>query len=124
MAATPPVTGSASLADILTAAKNIVLALNGATTAYLNVNGQATRSNITAPTVLKTSTGRVASVSVTVAGSAVGHIYDSAATTDTSEVLYVIPEAVGTEPYVVNLPVSFGILIVPGTGQTLAVSYS
>ena len=124
MSATPPAVGSTSLADILTAAKNIVLALNGATTAFLNVNGQATRSSIAAPTVLKTSAGRVASVSVTTAGSAVGHIYDSASTSDTSQLLYVIPDTVAGEPYEVNMPVSFGVLVVPSSGQVVAVSYS
>jgi hypothetical protein len=115
----------ASLSDLLTAVKNLVIALNGATQAFKEVNGLSTLEGITAATVVKTSAGRVASVSVTTAGSGTGMIYDSPNTTQTMP-LWVIPEATASngEPYVVNLPCDSGILVVPGTGQTLAVSWS
>jgi hypothetical protein len=115
---------SASTSDVLSAIKNIVTALNAATQAYLNVNGQTVAQAITTPTVIKASAGRVASVSVVVAGSGTGTIYDSAVLGTTTKPLYVIPAAVGTTPYVVNLPANFGILVTPGTGQTLTVSFS
>jgi Tfp pilus assembly protein PilX len=110
--------------QILSALQNIALALNTASTAYLNVNGQQTTTTITVPTVVKSSAGRVARVSVTVAGSSTGMIYDSAAVGVTTKPMYVIPNAVGTEPYVVNLATSFGALIVPGSGMTVAVGWS
>jgi hypothetical protein len=116
-------TSSASLSDILTATQNIVRAISTWANDFLNVNGQISVCSITAPTVLKTSSGRLASVSVIVGG-AVGAIYDGATLTSTSKQLYVIPDAVGLQPYVVNLPTSFGILVVPGDGQTVSVSYS
>lgn len=120
----PPQPG-ASLSDILTAIKNLVIALNGATQAFKEVNGLSTTEGITAPTVVKASPGRLASVSVTVAGSAAGMIYDSSNTTQANAV-WVIPSAIATngEPYVVNMACDSGILVVPGTGQTLSVCWS
>jgi hypothetical protein len=115
---------SASASDVLSAIKNIVTAMNGAAQTYLNVQGQANSPAITTATVVKASAGRICSVSVIVAGSTTGTIYDAAATGVTGKPLYVIPEAVGTTPYVVNLPASFGILVVPGTSQKVTVSYS
>jgi hypothetical protein len=120
---TPNPVPGASISDILTAIKNIVTALATASQNYLNVNGQVTISSISAPVVLKVSAGRVASVSVIVGG-AVGAIYDGATLTSTTKQLYVIPDTVSGQPYVVNMPVSVGILIVPGAGQTVTVSYS
>jgi hypothetical protein len=120
-AATPP-TSSASLSDLRTAAKNIALLLGTLATDYLNVNGQINAAGIVAPLVVKTSAGRLASVSVLVAGSATGLIYDGANLSATSRPLYVIPMTVGV--FVVNMPASFGLLVTPGSGQTVTVSYS
>lgn len=115
-----------SISDLLTAVKNLVVALNAATQAFNNVNGVSTKENIKAPTIVKASAGRVASVSITTAGSGVGLIYDSASLTTLTAPLWEIPAAAAAngEPYVVNLPVDTGILVVPGTGQILAVSWS
>lgn len=124
--AAPPPTNTASTSDILSATKNIVLALATAAQNYLNVQGATNAAAITAPTVIKASAGRVAQVSVIVAGSGTGFIYDGATLTATTKPLWVIPESAKSdgEPYVVNMPASFGLLVVPGTGQTLTVSFS
>lgn len=113
---------SVSLSDILTAAKNIVTAINTISQNYMNVQGAITISAITTPTVLKSISGRVASVSVVVAGSANGAIYDSESTSVLTNKIFIIQQVVGIT--VVNLPVNAGIVVVPGTGQTVAVSYS
>ena len=113
---------SASTSDILSAIKNIVTALSNENTNYLNVNGQLNAAGLIAPTVVKPVAGRVASVSVIVAGSVSGFIYDGATTSSTTKPLYVIPMTVGV--FVVNMPASFGILVVPGTGQKVSLSYS
>jgi hypothetical protein len=127
-AQSPPsgTSGTASLADILTAIKNLVVALNNAAQSFNNVNGVSTKEAITAPTVVKTSPGRVASVSIVVAGSTTGMLYDSANLNTMRAPLWVIPEAPKTsgEPYVVNLPTDSGLLVVPGTGQSVTVSWS
>lgn len=113
---------SASTSDVLTAIKNIVTALATENANFLNVNGQLNAAGLTATTQVKATAGRVASVSVIVAGSAAGHIYDGAIVAATTKPLYVIPNTVGI--FVVNMPASFGIVVVPGTGQTVTVSYS
>jgi hypothetical protein len=116
----------ASLSDILTTALNIVKGINALAANYMNVQGTAIAQAITAPTVLKPSGGRVARVSITTAGSATGLIYDGATLSATSKPIWVIPMAAGAngDPYEVQLPCAFGILVKPGTGQVLSVSYS
>lgn len=121
MATTPQQSG-ASLSDILTAAKNVVTAVNALAQTYLNVQGAQNFAGLTADTAVKTTAGRIAVISVIVAGSATGMVYDSAATGNTTKPLFVIPMTVGV--YIVNLPASFGITIAPGTGQTVSGSFS
>jgi hypothetical protein len=112
----------ASLSDLLTAAKNVVTAINQLGQTYLQVQGSTFYSGITAATVVKTGQGRVARVSVVVAGSAVGAIYDASASSSTTGKIWVIPNTVGVTE--INLPVNNGIVVAPGTGQTVAISYS
>jgi hypothetical protein len=118
----PQPTGGASLSDVLTVAKNIAQAINALLQSYLNVQGAQNFAGITAPTVIKPSSGRVAVISVVVAGSAPGMVYDAAALGVTTKPLCVIPNTAG--PFVANLPTSFGLLVVPGTGQTVSGSFS
>ena len=115
-------TGGVSLSDLLTALKNAVTGINSLAQNYLNVQGAQNFAGLTAATTVKTSAGRIANISVIVAGSATGAVYDSAATGNTAKPLYVIPTTVGV--YVVNLPASFGITIAPGSGQTVSGSFS
>ena len=120
----PTPTGGASTSDVLTAIKNIVTALATAAQNYLNVQGLINAANISTPTLVSTKEGRICSVSVLTPGSATGLIYDGALLTATTKPIYVIPTSVGTEPYVVNMPLSFGLLVVPGSGQVVTISYS
>ena len=122
MNTTPQQSGGASLTDILTVAKSLAIAINSLAQTYLNVQGAQNFAGITAATVIKPSSGRVAVISVTVAGSAPGMVYDAAATGVTTKPLCVIPNTVG--PFLVNMPTSFGLLVVPGTGQTVSGSFS
>jgi hypothetical protein len=115
-------TGSASLTDILTAIKNLVLAVNTASTAYLNVNGQRNAAGLTANTVISTQAGRVATVSVLVAGTSVGVLFDGTTLTATTKPLGVIPNTVGV--FSVNMPFSFGLVYVAGAGQQVTIGYS
>ncbi len=113
---------NASISDVLTAIKNIVTGVNALAQNYLNVQGITNSAALTAATVVKSSAGRVARVSVIVAGSATGTVYDGATVTATTKPLYVIPMTVGV--FEVNLPANFGILVLPGTGQTVTISWS
>src|ERR1700679_1679330 len=125
-ASTTPPANTASTSDVLSAIKNIVTALATAAQNYLNVQGLINFAGITAPTVVKVSAGRICEISIITAGSGTGFVYDGATLTATTNTLWLIPEAAKSdgEPYVVNLPCSFGVLIVPGAGQKLSGSYS
>lgn len=127
--ASPNATGTqsagSSMSDILTAIKNLVVALNAAAQSFNNVNGVSTKEGITVPTVVKASPGRVASVSIIIAGSSTGMIYDSPNLQQLSP-LWVIPEAAKAdgEPFVVNLSTDSGLLVVPGAGQSVTVNWA
>lgn len=99
------------------------LSVDGARILLTGQGGQL-RKNITAATVVKASAGRVARVVVLVAGSATGTVNDLATTSGAAVAnqVFTIPDALGS--YEVDVPTSVGILVVPGTGQTLAVSFS
>ena len=112
---------SASLSDLLTATKNIVSALNGAAQVYLTINGSSSRTAITTSTLVKTGAGRIANVSVIVGGAA-GAVYDANAVGATSGQIGTIPTTIGI--YVWNIPFGTGLVVTPGAGQTVSVSYS
>ena len=113
---------AASLDTIVTNIQNLANAVFTASTNYSNVNGLQDFFNVTAATVIRTGNGRICRVSVIVAGSAAGTVYDANSTTDTSRPIYKISNALGITD--VSLPVQYGVMIVPGTGQTVAGSFS
>ena len=114
----------ASTDDLLTVYKSYVSAVAAFNTTIPKYFGQLTLLTVTSPTVIATGMGRVVNVSVTVAGSAAGAIYNwSSATGYTSMYqLFVVPNALG----ITNVGLFFtnGILLVPGTGQSLNITYS
>ena len=77
--------------------------------------------NLTAATALRTSAVKVVRFSVVVAGTA-GGLFDAPATgTGTAgKQIAVVPATVGV--YELNWPCSSGLVVVPGTSQTIAVS--
>lgn len=112
----------ASLDDILTAAKNLVTAANNISQTYTDVQGAQNLANISTTTLVKSSPGRLATVVVSTAGSATGNVYDASTTASATKILYVIPNTIGV--YFVNMPANYGIVVSPGTGQVVTVSYS
>lgn len=112
----------ANLSDILTTAKNIAQGLSTVASTYLNVQGVQNAADISTATMVKGSAGRLATVVVTTAGSASGKIYDQSIATGTTRILFVIPMTVGV--YIVNMPANYGIVVAPGTGQVVTVSFS
>lgn len=86
--------------------------------------GTVTVTNITANTVVKAVGGRVAKVSVVVAGSTPSYVNNSATIGGIagSNLVAVIAATAGV--YDIDMPCSNGIAITVGTGATLAVSYS
>jgi hypothetical protein len=85
--------------------------------------GVSSLLNVSAATVVKTGQGRVVRVSVITAGSTSGTVNDTAATGSAAigNQIATIPNTVGT--YALDWPVGTGIVVVPGTGQVLAVAY-
>lgn len=122
MANTNITQGTASTGDILTTLKSIVTSINNQTQTNIILAGLTDFTALTSATVVKASAGRISRVSVIVAGSAVGHIYDASATGVTTAPIYVIPMTVGVVD--VNIPTTYGIVVVPGSGQTVSGSYS
>lgn len=92
----------------------------------VQVLGEATKRtlNITANTVVKASNGNLASVSIVVAGTAAGTIHDAAtvAGATAANIISALPAVAG--PLVINFPCTSGIVVKPGAGQTIAVSYT
>jgi hypothetical protein len=103
---------------ITTANPNVV---NGAL-----ITGQGTKTflNVTAKTLVKATQGRIVKINVLVAGGTnTGSVWDSAtsAGTATANLVAVIPDAVGS--YIIDFPCANGIVVDPGTGNTVAISY-
>lgn len=90
----------------------------------LTGQGRDAQLNIAAATVVKSGPGRVARVSVITAGSAAGTVNDCATTgaAATANQIATIPNAVGH--YTIDFPFNAGLVVVPGTGQVLAVSFT
>jgi hypothetical protein len=113
----------ASLSDILTAVQHVASNIATAADRYMRAQGTGIGAALTAATVLKQGSGRVVMVSVTASGSATGEIIDATLASATHPVIAIIPATVGP-PFNVNLPFKFGLLVVPGAGMTVTVSYS
>lgn len=114
----------ASLDEIINVAQNIVQAINGAAQTYLQAAGVSSYENVTASTLIKKGQGRICRVSVLTAGSTTGLVHDAASTalTTTNNRLAVLGNTVGIVE--IQMPFDDGLVIIPGTGQEVSVSYS
>ena len=114
-----------SLDDILTTQKNGVIGINGVADTMYNLEGYRNSREITGSSVLLQQGDRwVARISIIEAGSTTGLIYDSPSVqlAGTGNRLYVIDNQVGIQT--VMLPANQGIVVEPGTGMVLCVSFS
>lgn len=85
--------------------------------------GNASKLDISTPTVVKAAPGTLFRVSVTTAGSTTGAIYDAASGSGTAaQLVATIPETPGVYEFV--WPCFSGILVVPGTAQVVSVSFA
>lgn len=86
--------------------------------------GNDNKLNITAATVVKATPGTVYDVVVNTAGSTAGTVSDVATTggVAAANLIYNIPNTVGV--YRLEFPCLVGIVVTPGTGQVLSVSFS
>lgn len=90
----------------------------------INIASFSRTLNITAPTVIKASTGTVGTVSVVVKGTGNGTLNDCATTgaAAASNAFFALDDTV-TSATILNFPCTTGIVVVPGAGQTIAISW-
>ena len=95
--------------------------INGAAITAQGINSFL---NISAATAVKSTKGRIVKVNVTTAGSTNGAIYDHATTSGTGAANLVasIPDVVVS--YTIDFPCATGIVVVPGTGMVVSVSFN
>lgn len=114
----------ASLDDIATIQKNGVLSVNGLNQTIARYNGTNTSPNYAADAVVVLGPGRLVNISVTVAGTTTGSVYNATTTSSPAAAtkLATIPNTVGVFP--MNLVFNTGLVVVVGTGQELCLTYS
>ncbi len=86
--------------------------------------GQSTTLNITTQTVIKASAGSIFAIIVNTAGSTAGTLNDAATTgaVAASNLIYTAPNTIGRTA--LEFPFKNGLVVTPGTGQVLAVSFT
>jgi hypothetical protein len=94
-----------------------------ASDAQLTCRSRTLLSNVTAQAVVKTGVGRISTVIVNTAGSTAGTVSNVATTAGVAaaNLIYNIPNTVGI--YALDMPFVAGLVITPGTGQVLTISY-
>lgn len=121
----------ASLDDILTTQKNGVVTLGDLVnelanfrTLYAQSVGTTAALGISVPILIASGSGRLVNVYVITAGSTAGSINDAAsvAAATTGNTLFSVPNTVGITQ--VNIPYSSGLVVQPGTGQVINITYS
>lgn len=116
----------ATLDDILTTQKNGVVAINNLNQTNAYIGGRITSATVTASTVIFTGSGRLINYSITVKGSASGVVYN-ASTVATAAAANALVATTATQEvgvYAAGLHFTNGLVVVPGTGQSINVTYS
>lgn len=87
------------------------------------VYGNQSELNISSQTVVKTGTGRIIKLNVTTAGTTAGSVNDCATTgaVAAANLIFTIPNTVGV--YVLDFPTLVGLVITPGSGQVVSISF-
>lgn len=119
----------ATLDDILTTQKNGVVAINNLNQTNAYLGGRVTSATIAAAsgsTLIVTGSGRLVNYSITVKGSAAGTIYNAISTTTAAAANALVATTATQEVGVVQCGLHFssGLVVTPGTGQSLNVTYS
>lgn len=109
--------GQSDLTPLVAATQNLARA-------YVNGAGKLTSAPITSSTLVFAGAGTLVSITSLVAGTTTGYVYDSATTGGASSSNYISPAGnmLGVLPCGHNF--NNGLVVIPGTGQTLAVTYS
>jgi hypothetical protein len=116
----------ATLDDVLTVQKNGVIAINNLSQIFKSYNeGQYTSTTVTSPTVVATASGRLVSVTIVSAGTTAGYVYNVSSTSTVAQsnaLVSLPPSVVGVYP--VGAKFNTGLVVSPGTGQAVNVTYS
>ena len=120
---------AATLDDILTTQKNGVIGINAIYNTSLFQAGKVNSLEISSSKVVSQQNGWIAKVSVIVAGTTTGTLYDASSITSGVGVLAavgnrvaIVTNTVGIQT--INIPVANGIVFTPGTGMIAVVTYS
>jgi len=115
---------TASLSDILTTQKNGVVAVNNLAQSNLRGQGTVTSATVTGSTIVFNGNGYLVKYTVVVAGSASGLINNASSTVSpaATNALCATPNTVGIYP--VGMVFTNGLTVVPGTGQSINVTYT
>tara|TARA_R110000868_G_scaffold17842_2_gene77882 strand:+ start:1024 stop:1398 length:375 start_codon:yes stop_codon:yes gene_type:complete len=112
----------ASQDDMLTAQKNGVLATNSVVSVIRRAQGQYTSQTVTSATVIALGEGFLVSFAVVVAGAA-GLISNFNTTSPAAaNAMAATPATVGIYP--AGMVFTSGLVVVPGAGQSVNVTYS
>ena len=114
----------ASLDDVITVQKNAVIGVNGLNQTMRRAQGSNTSLTVTAQTLIVTGRGYLVAFSVIVAGTASGTVSNaqSAALVAAGNALCAVPTTIGVYPC--GLVFTDGLVVTPGTGQSVNVTYS
>lgn len=115
----------ATLDDILTTQKNGVIAINNLGQAFSGPAAFLTTQTVSAATVVLKTPGKIIGYSIVQAGSTTGFLHNFNSLTPSplpdSTKLVALVNTAGYYP--VSLAFSTGLVIVPGTGQLINVTY-
>jgi len=121
----------ASDADFLTTHKNGVVAINAISAAINSQNtdgsyyhGQYTSAAVTSSTVICTGSGFLVNISIIDAGSTEGTVNNAATTGAVATANGIVKCQKFHGVYQVGARFTAGLVVVPGTGQTVSVTYS
>ena len=114
----------ASLDDILTTQKNGVIGINGLNQTIKRAQGSNTSTTVVGQALIVVGRGYLVNFSVVVAGSAAGTINNAGTTgaSSAANALCATPTTIGVYPC--GVVFSNGLVINPGTGQSVNVTYS
>lgn len=114
---------AASLDDILTVQKNGVIAINGLAQTNLRILGKSTSATVTTDTLVVSGSGYLVRYSILVAGAdGTIHNANSIANATAANALCVSQATIGV--FDAGLVFTNGLVIKPGAGQSLNVTYT
>lgn len=114
----------ATLDDVVTVQKNGVIGLNNLSATLSYLFGEQTSATVTSSTLVIAGAGRLVSFSVVVPGTVTGYIHNASTTglATAGNAFVATPTTIGT--YQCGQHFSGGLVIAPGTGQSINVTYS